>query len=470
MKKENKNIIKNILQGNNLEMNLAAYTNAYTNAAYEYSLIRLLLNYYTVKEIQDDTNGITKDDYLSSTFDKIQTIIFQTILSNEVEKDYDSLIMSLQDIRKEMTNRMTILTAYTDALQIYEYVLNRIEYTVKDASFDVDETQLATKVFQYLFCDNDKMVVNSKIQMVTSQLPIRMTKSRFFDYLTDTLNIYQGSDESSVDDFVAMLKSTALLELPQGFEDTYPVIANFINELSTCDYKNIDLKAYEGIMEQFAFVTDYLTELVSNYLLVMEIVNDLLVSLIALLYQNSDSETVPVCIDMIKALHDAFISESEIPDSVDEGFIQIEGVQEELGEDLLQYESILSEVMTKHQDTISWMMSDKIFVRLSMIAKLLSGSLFVDLEVSEETGEVATAEYIVKKRDELVALLTAFFDTHTREVNRAVMAALFSNMPVLFNSQQEVKEYIEYSLGHCSNTGELMACAKILEDLMENEE
>lgn len=470
MKKENKNIIRNVLQDNDLEMNLAAYGHAYMNAAYEYSLIRLLLNYYTIKEIQDDTNGIAKDDYLSATVDKLHTIMFQTILSDELEIDFDSLIVSLQQIRKEMTDKMTVLTAYTDSLQIYEYVMNRIEYTVKGESFPVDETQLATKIFQYLFCDNDKMVVNSKIQMVTSQLPIRMTKNRFFDYLTDTLNIYQGSDQSALDDFIAMLKSTALLELPQGYDDAYPVIANFIQVLSTCDYKNLDMETYTALMEQFSFTTDYLTELVSNYLLVMEIVNDLLVSLIAFLYQNSDSETVSVCIDMLKALHNAFVSESDIPDSVDEGFVQIEGVQEELGEDILQFESILNEVLTKHQDTISWMMSDKIFNGLSMISKLLSGSLFVDLEKKDEVNEPADADYIIEKRDELVALLTTFFDEHSREINRAVMAALFSNMPVLFNSQQEVKEYIEYSLGHCSNAGELMACAKILEDIMENEE
>ena len=66
-------------------------------------------------------------------------------------------------------------------------------------------------------------------------------------------------------------------------------------------------------------------------------------------------------------------------------------------------------------------------------------------------------------------MLTAFFDKHAKEVNRAVMAALFSNMPVLFNSQQEIKDYIEYSLNHCGNASELMACAKILEEMMEEE-
>ena len=134
----------------------------------------------------------------------------------------------------------------------------------------------------------------------------------------------------------------------------------------------------------------------------------------------------------------------------------------------MQYESILSEVMTEHKDTISWIMSEKIFNSLSLISKLMSNSLFIDLE-ENEIDEPADMDYITAKRDELVGLLTDFFGSHPKEVNRAVMAALFSNMPVLFNSQQEIKDYIEYSLNHCSNAGELMACAKILEDMMEED-
>ena len=468
MNKENKKIMRDILQGTDLEMNLPAYANAYISATHEYSLIHLVLNYYTIKEIQDETNGIDKDEYLSAVVDKIHTLLFQTVLAGAMPEDYEEMIQTIHDLRDEMTKKMTILTAYTDALQIYEYVLNRIEYTVKGEEFPVEETELAAKVFQYLFNDNDKMVVNSKIQMVTGQLPIRMTKNRFFDYLTDTLNIYNGSDKSSVDDFVTMLKTTALLELPENFDDAYPAIVGFVKTLQGTDFKQVDFDAYNTIMKQFAFTTEYLTELVSNYLLVMEIVNDLYAVLLALPYEKNQNEVAKVCIDMIKGLHDAFISEADIPEVVDEGFVQIEGVQEELGEDIMQYESILSEVMTEHKDTISWIMSEKIFNSLSLISKLMSNSLFIDLE-ENEIDEPADMDYITAKRDELVGLLTDFFGSHPKEVNRAVMAALFSNMPVLFNSQQEIKDYIEYSLNHCSNAGELMACAKILEDMMEED-
>ena len=469
MKKDNKKIMRDILQGVDLEMNLPAYASAYISATYQYSLIHLVLNYYTIKEIQDDTNGIAKDEYLSSAVDKLHTMLFETILADDMPSDYETLIRDIHGLRDEMTKNMTILTAYTDALQIYEYVLNRIEYTVKGEEFAVEETELAAKVFQYLFNDSDKMVVNSKIQMVTGQLPIRMTKNRFFDYLTDTLNIYNGSDKSSVDDFVTMLKSTALLELPDGFDSAYPAISSLVKVLQDTDYKALDLDSYNALMEQFSLTTDYLTELVSNYLLVMEIVNDLYAALLAMPYEKNNEQVDRVCVDMLKGLHDAFISDGEIPDAVDEGFMQIEGVQEELGEDIMQYESILVEVMAEHSDTISWMMSDKIFNNLTLISKLMSNSLFINLEADETVTGPADVDYVTTKRDELVALLTDFFGNHPKEVNRAVMAALFSNMPVLFNSQQEVKDYIEYSLGHCSNAGELMACAKILEDMMEEE-
>ena len=469
MKTENSKILKEIMRKKELEKNLPAYANAYINAVYEYSLIRMVLNYYTVKEVQDETGSVIKDDYLSKAMETIHTVLFKTLLAGDLPEDYNEIVEEIHALRESMMKQMTILTAYTDTLQIHEYVLNRIEYGVTGEHIDVEASELAAKVFRYLFKDNDKVVINSKIQMVTGQLPIRMTKNRFFDYLTDTLNIYKGSEKSSVDDFVAMLKSTAILELPEGYYEAYPEIVSFIKVLENASYKELDSAAYNALMEQFAMTTDHLTELVSNYLLVMEIVNNVYAALLALPYEKSEEKGTTACIAMLKGLHDAFITESDIPEVVDEGFMQIEGIQEMLGEDIMQYESILPDVMSLHEDLIGGMMLEKVYNSLSVISKLLSNSLFINLEEKETETELADSDYINQKRDELVAMLTEFFGKHTKEVNRAVMASLFSSMPVLFNSQQEIKDYIEYSLNHCSNESELMACASILEGLMEEE-
>lgn len=469
MKNEEKKILKDIMKHKDLEMNLPAYGNAYINAAYEYNLLHLVLNYYTMKEVQDEGGSILGDTYLLSVLDEIHTLMFQTLLAEDLKEDYTESIKKIHSIREALTEKMTVLTAYTDALQIYEYVLNRLEYGITGETFEVEESELAAKVFQYLFKDNDKMVVNSKIQMVTGQLPIRMTKNRFYDYLTDTLNIYNGSDTSSVDDFVSMLKSTALLELPRGYGEDYPEVFHVIQMLEEIDFKTLNHAGYQGLMEQFSVTTAHLTDLVSNYLLAMEIVNSLYAALLAMPYENNEEEGVTVCLSMLKGLHDAFVSEGEIPEIVDDGFMQIEGLQEMLGEDIMQFESVLQDVRMECEDTISWIMADKIFNSLALISKLNSNSLFIDLNKEEGETRPADSTYITAKRDELVGLLSAFFEKHSKEVNRAVMASLFSNMPVLFNSQQEIKEYIEYSLNHCSNQSELMACAKILEEMMAEE-
>ena len=468
MKKENRTILKDIMQNRDLERSIPAYGNVYINTAYEYSLIRLVLNYYTMKEVEDEL-GAGLDDYLSGMLDQIHTIIFEVLLSGDIKEDQKEIISRIDSLRREMTHKMTLLTAYTDALQIYEYVLNRVEYGITGETVEVEESELAAQVFQYLFSDNDKMVVNSKIQMVTGQLPIRMTKNRFFDYLTDTLNIYTGSDKSSVNDFVSMLKSTALLELPSEYGKEYQEIAGVIRVLEETDYKSLTLDSYKMLMEQFSMTAAHLSGLVSNYLLVMEIINNLYAAILAKPYEQCGEDSVTACIAMLQGLHDAFVSAGEIPESVDEGFMIIEGRQEEIGEELMQYESILPDVLGGQADTISWMMAEQIFGSLDMISKLLSSSLFIDLESDESVLGVADSDYITSVRDELVGMLSEFFEKHPKEVNRAVMASLFSGMPVLFNSQQEIKDYIEYSLNHCNNNSELMACAKILEEMMAEE-
>ncbi len=469
MKAEDKKVIKDIMHHKELERNLPSYGKSYVNTVYEYSLIHFVLNYYTLKEVQQDTNGIGNDDTLDGIMNEVHTLLYQTVLSQNLQEDYTHTVAEVNNLRDVLIEKMTVLTAYTDALQLYEYMLNRVEYGITGETYPVDESSLAARVFRYLFHDSDKMVTNSKIQLVTGQLPIRMTKNRFFDYLSDTLNIYKGSEQSSLDDFIKQLKSTALLETPKGYGTDYKEIVSFINTLEEMDLKGLDLPAYQALMEQFAITADHLTELVSNYLLVMELINDFYTIILMLPYETNKENSVTTCISMIDGLHNAFVSGSDIPESVDDGFMRIEGIQEHLGEDMIRYEGALPDIMETHKNIIESMMLEKMYNSLLLSTKLLSNSLFMDLNKENTESPLVDAEYVNEKLTVFINELNAFFEKHSRERNRAVMASLFSSMPVLFNSQEEVKQYIEYSLNHCRNTSELMACAKILDDLMAEE-
>ena len=135
MKKEDRKIMKDILQHKNLEMNLPVYANSYINATYQYSLIHLVLNYYTMKEIEDDSETAVQDEFLLNVLNEIHTMLYETLLCDEVREDYSSVVEKINHLRDEMTNKMTILTSCTDALQIYEYVLNRVEYGITKENY-----------------------------------------------------------------------------------------------------------------------------------------------------------------------------------------------------------------------------------------------------------------------------------------------------------------------------------------------
>ncbi len=469
MKQNDKKLLRDIERHKNLQTTLPAYVRAYMDTAFEYSLIHLVLNYYTMKEVQDESGAVRRDPYLPEVMSGLHTMIFETLLMEEGAAKVEEVTGKLKLLREQVTARMTAITAYTDALQIYEYVQNRVEYGIKGETAPVDADELAARVFRYLFRENDKMVINSKIQMVTGQLPVRMTKNRFYDYLTSTLMIYNGSDRSAVDDFVSMLKSTALLELPENYEDACPEIRQVIRRFEETDYKALSEQEYRELSELLAATTDQLTDLVSDYLLVMGMINDLYAALLALPHQDSQAEGTATCLSMLKGLHAAYLSEGEIPEHVNEGFEQIEGIQEQLGEDLLQFEGHLQDVRTEYADRLTEMGLTEQAGKLSRISRLLSNSLFIDIEKEQEEEEKADQVYILKKRDELKELTGSFFENHPKEVNRAVMAAMFSSMPVLFNSQQEIQDYISYSLNQCGNDSELTACEKLLRQMMEEE-
>ena len=103
---------------------------------------------------------------------------------------------------------------------------------------------------------------------------------------------------------------------------------------------------------------------------------------------------------------------------------------------------------------------------IDLCIKLSSNSLFISFEQQEDDLLPVDTSYLFHERDQFIEELDDFFKNHHKSVNRAVMAAILGNIPVFFNNQEEIKEYIEYALVHCNNQSELKATALILETLM----
>lgn len=104
---------------------------------------------------------------------------------------------------------------------------------------------------------------------------------------------------------------------------------------------------------------------------------------------------------------------------------------------------------------------------LKNVLKLQSGSTFVSLS-DGESSEVITDEALEDEYNKFSLAVTEAFKNHTQLVNRAIMANVLGQLPVFFNSVDEIQGYINVSLMQCSDVAERKACVEIMNMIMEN--
>ena len=192
MKKEAKIILTDIDADRNRTERLTDYQTVLASAFMRYATIKLSMNLFTMYEMSEEIS-LDRRDEIEGYIDMIDSAIRSTY-SNDIDKsDNASLIESISDIRDTITARMKVLTAYTDALQLYEYILNRREPDILGLTDEtIDTDQLAESMYSFAFSENDKMLVNTRIQEFIAQLPVRMTKERFFDIIFEHIFLYHS--------------------------------------------------------------------------------------------------------------------------------------------------------------------------------------------------------------------------------------------------------------------------------------
>jgi hypothetical protein len=110
------------------------------------------------------------------------------------------------------------------------------------------------------------------------------------------------------------------------------------------------------------------------------------------------------------------------------------------------------------------------------VDRLLSGSSFAQLLIPKEvtaftgdTEDIVDRSYLDKEAEAYIHELDELFADAPKPVVRAVMAKVLSDLPVYFNSIDEIKEYIKGSLGSCMDQAEKETCMELLEELMDYE-
>lgn len=465
MKKTGKILLTDIRADRNRKENIDSFQRLTGTAFTKYAVIKLSLNYFTLAEMLVDTPEDRREELKEYTSRINQALTKVILAGNPVT---DELISDITKVREDITRKMKILTAYTDALEIYEYILNRREAYVKgEVDSDIDTMALANEMFGYVFSDSDKLVVNSKIQSLIAQLPVRMTKNRFLDILSNTLSIYKGGEQEAVNDFIETLFNTALIDIPEGFETEYRDLYDIYRSLRETDYKILAIEDYirlTGLLDQAA---GFIQDAVTDYLMLQEIVNDVLILLFT--GNIADSSYTDNQYEAASAILKGIIDGNDIYSGDFESYFEeLPGAQETCYEELSFLAANIYDLSSTYSD-----MDSEIKERFSLLAKadmLTSSSLFMDVEREPlKEGNVADEAFISEKKEYLIQKFTELFKNVTMTEQRSIMAKVLSTIPVFFNSQQEIRDYFEYALSRCGDDSELTACERLIHELMEEE-
>jgi len=475
-----RNCVKRIEKGMDIEEMLPEYVRQYMQLNGKYARIKMMMEYYVFYEtISEGINPyIDSAKEIAGALHKIVWDFFEEGLSQEqIEESAKKLLVLRQDI----VDRMQVLTAYVDCFVVYEYILNRVQYRFEDQETVPEDSVFARDLVSFIFSSQDNAIISDNIRFALGQLPMRMSRSRFFDLLRDSISVYQGSDKSSLDSFLYMFRTSAMLYRDGNMEKYFTEFVPVIQELAELDYETISREAYEIYAEKIKINASRLNDVSDLYMQLGQLVNDMYGICVSAKFMEDSrkADAEEIVIRGINALFrdsDSGIwkhsgetvaeTEEERLEWLGEKFTDIEGKQENLYESMNVAGAALEEIMESRKEVIASMGLSEDFSTLKKLFLLTSNSIFAELEekgmeekVTERMAEDAASELVLECKN--------FFQGKSRMLRRAVMANTLEKMPVFFTSAQEVADYVVNSLSQCDDMAEKYAAKQLLMEIMQ---
>lgn len=457
--------IKELSAGKNVEEHLPVYIEQCTRNYHNFAQLKLMMEYYTFYEVY--VEGI--NPYVKEADETIRLIneVIQAVYVDETAGDsVKDWIAKVDDARKQVMEKMQVATSYIDALILFEYILNRIQYKFEPMEEKIQEEAFAGELVQKIFGVQDNVVINENIRGVLGQLPVRMTKKKYFDLVKDSLSVYKESEQSSLDNYLYMFRTSAGIYTPKGMEEHFVEFKGMLEELSSLDYASLTKEAYEIYAKKIVQASDKLRDISDVYMSLQQMINDVYTVLLNLDYKKheSDSDTSKMA---IKEICMAFLDDDkEVSlEQMEEYLVRMEGSQEEYYEKNCLLEAVLDEVVegnVKLAETLG--LAEKL-ENLQKSAVLMSPSIFIEFD-QEADGKMVTEQYLKEQTDTLIAELEAVFKEKGKYLRRAMMAATLEKMPVFFTSPQEVSDYIQNALLTCTDESEKYAAMLLIREMM----
>lgn len=442
-----------------LDKNLPEYYRRLAENYKSLAFLKLSMNYYSLVDMvkdSDDKSSIFINSYES----------FNKILNNIIKKQSVDL-SAIENLRNQITSNMLVIVQYVENLSVYEHVFNRVEYRFKDYS-DVEnyyQNYFTNDLMHYILSDKDNTVIRSKISEVVGQLPMRLSRNKFYEYLRDAYTLYRGANIGTIDDMSDSIRSSASIKKPEGYETLIPECVSLLEKLSAVDYDKIGEEEFAGLSAESKTVSDRLIELSDDYVLLTMLINDLYT--IALLAQVDDAES-EISKEIIEATLKSALSREEIDESLLDKFVLLEGSQERINVSIESGSYALDDAKALAEEKG---LTDLIsaFETLYKVSLLQTDSTFATLNTDPKRNEISDNAYVEKACQDLIDDFKTMFESKNQYERRAIMSAVFAQLPIFFNKVDDIQNYINFSLIQCSDEAEKAAVVDLLKSIMDQQ-
>lgn len=387
------------------------------------------------------------------------------------------LVDHILAMRTEVIDRMQVLTGYVDCFVVYEYILNRIQYRFDEKEVLPEDTAFAQEVMNFIFGSNDNVTINDNLRVVLGQLPMRMTRSHYFDLIKNCISVYKGGEIESLEGFLYMFRTSAMLYKHPAQEQYFTEFAGVLQELMEADYEHMDRTLYELYAEKVRVSASKLNDLSDLYMQIGQIINGVYTLVVTEPY-CVDEEKMTVVDDVIRGINALFLekeidlwqredllTEEDRLNWLAEKLPAVEGQQEKLYQSVNVAEAALDELLEGRAEEIEEAGLSDAFIKLHHLSQLNSSSVFAPLE-SQESAGVVTAEIAEQETEKLLSELKELFQGRSRMFRRAIMAATVEKLPTFFKSAQEIADYMMNALNQCDDEAEKYASKQLILEMI----
>lgn len=454
MDKFNKQMAHEIRTGVNAEQNLPMLMSRMASAYGQLSFYNLAME---LSMFLDSINEerIKPDKMVKDFYDSIKSVLEELLGTGYDPEKHQEMLEQMVSLRDMVTERMEILTAYTDTFVLYEYVINRLEPKFLDTNYSkVDNDAVAREILQWIFSDEERSLVNERIKLMLAHLPVRMTKGKLTELVQNAFSLYKEADAQSIDTFDYMLRSATGLYQPKGMAKAFPKLYKVRKLFEEKDFSEISKEDYMECRKQLQENSQLIHNLADCLESIQTIMNALLTVLLTKPYFTLEAERSS------KQASDIIRNILENKADAESLFAGIENEMEVLSQEVNTLEPLFAFVTETAEQKLSELMLTTVYRRLKMVQRLNSGSTYASL--NENIAKETPTNYVEKCCNQFIQDLTVSLSQGSKLQNRAYMAAVLSELPVYFNNRTEVMNYVRSTLENCHDESEKVIGVELL--------